>query len=67
MSRSAERLDLTEVYTVLQRWRAIAALTQADPQAHRRMLHRAELIRTGQDRGTITANDLREMLAHRPG
>lgn len=67
MSRAAELLDLAEVYTVLERWRAIAALTQADPQAHRRMLQRAELVLTGQDRGTITADDMREMLAHRLG
>lgn len=67
MSRSAERLDLAEVYTVLERWRAIAALTQADPQAHRRMLQRAELVLTGQARGTITADDMRKMLAHRLG
>lgn len=52
---------------MLERWRAIAALTQADPQAHRRMLQRAELILTGQNRGTITADDMRKMLAHRLG
>ncbi|MCE0765542.1 DUF6247 family protein [Pseudonocardia kujensis] len=38
MARSAEALDLTEVYRILDRWRDIAAPTQADPEAHRRML-----------------------------
>lgn len=67
MSRSAESLDLAEVYTVLDRWRGIAALTQADPEAHRRMLRRADRVLAGQERGTVTADDLREILAQRLG
>lgn len=67
MSRSAECLDLAEVYTVLERWRGIAALTQADPEAHRRMLRRADLLLAGRDRGTVAADDMREMLARRLG
>ncbi len=62
MSRSAESLDLTEVYTVLRRWGGIAALTQADPDAHRRMLRRADQVLTGQERGSVTADQMREMI-----
>lgn len=67
MSRSAERLDLAEVYAVLDRWRGIAALSRADPEAHRRMLRRADRIMAGDERGTVTADDMREMLARRLG
>ncbi|MGH3770560.1 MAG: DUF6247 family protein [Pseudonocardiaceae bacterium] len=67
MSRSAESLDLTEVYTVLRRWHGIAALTQADPDTHRRMLLRADQVLAGQERGTVTADQMREMIARRLG
>ncbi|MGH3765930.1 MAG: DUF6247 family protein [Pseudonocardiaceae bacterium] len=67
MSRSAESLDLTEVYTVLRRWRGIAALTQADPDAHRRMLRRADQLLAGQGRGSVTADQMLEMVARRLG
>jgi hypothetical protein len=43
------------------------ALTQADPEAHRRMLRRADRVLAGQERGTVTADDMREMLARRLG
>jgi hypothetical protein len=65
MSRSAEALDLTEVYRVLDRWRGIAAMTQADPEAHRRMLHRAQRILAGHDQGTVTADQLRAKITRR--
>lgn len=67
MSRSAESLDLTEVYTVLRRWRGIAVLTQADPDAHRRMLRRADQLLAGQGRGSVTADQMREAVAGRLG
>ena len=67
MSRSAENLDLTEVYEVLQRWREIATMTQDDPAAHRRMLRRADRILSGEQRGTITADQQRAMIAERLG
>jgi hypothetical protein len=67
MKRSAESLDLSEVYRVLERWRGIAILTQADPEAHRRMLARAKRVLEGQDRGTVTADQMREMIARRLG
>ena len=67
MSRSAERLDLTEVYRVLERWRSIAAITRADPGAHRQMLRRVDRIYAGEQRGTVTADDQRAMIARRLG
>jgi len=67
MARAAENLDLTEVYRVLERWRDIATLTQADPEAHRRMLARAQRVLAGKERGTVTADQMREMIAHRLG
>jgi hypothetical protein len=65
MSRSAERLDLTEVYEVLQRWRDVAAMTLADPAAHRRMLRRVDEILAGGEPGTVTADQQRAMIARR--
>jgi hypothetical protein len=65
MARSAEALDLTEVYRVLGRWRDIAAMTQADPEAHRHMLYRAQRILAGHDHGTVTAAQLRAKIAQR--
>lgn len=67
MSRSAESLDLTEVYRVLNRWRSIATMTRHDPEAHRRMLRRAESTLTGEQHGTVTAADQRAMIARRLG
>jgi hypothetical protein len=67
MARSAESLDLAEVYAVLQRWRAIAAMTRADPQAHRQMLRRADRVLAGEQRGSITADQQRAMIARRLG
>jgi hypothetical protein len=67
MTRSAESLDLSEVYRVLERWRSIATLTQADPDAHRRMLARAKRVLEGHERGTVTADQMREMIARRLG
>jgi hypothetical protein len=67
MSRSAESLDLTEVFAVLDRWRAIAAMTRDDPGAHRRMLRRVDRILAGEHRGTVTADQQRAMIAERLG
>jgi hypothetical protein len=67
MARSAESLDLTDVYRVLQRWRSIAEMTRADPGAHRRMLRRADQILAGEPAGGITADDQRAMIARRLG
>ncbi|MCF7548531.1 DUF6247 family protein [Pseudonocardia sp. WMMC193] len=65
MSRSAESLDLGEVYRVLERWRRIATMTQADPAAHRRMLKKVDRIQSGEEVGTFSGDDLRTMLTAR--
>lgn len=65
MARAAERLDLTEVYEVVERWRSIAEMTAADPEAQRRMLRRADQILAGERRGGVTADDQRAMIARR--
>lgn len=67
MSRSAETLDLTEVFETLARWRHIAELTRADPGAHRRMLQRAARILAGEERGTVSADQPREIVGRRLG
>jgi RNA polymerase-interacting CarD/CdnL/TRCF family regulator len=67
MTRSADSLDLTDVYRVLQRWHSIAEITRSDPRAHRRMLRRADRILAGEARGGITADDQRAMIARRLG
>ncbi len=46
---AAETLSLDEVYKTLECWRRIAWMTQADPEAHRRMLRRAAALVTGED------------------
>jgi hypothetical protein len=67
LARAAESLDLTEVYRVLERWRSIAEMTRANPEAHRRMLRRADQILAGGQRGSVTADDQRAMIARRLG
>jgi hypothetical protein len=67
MARSAETLDLTEVFETLARWRHIAELTRADPDAHRRMLRRAARIIVGEEQGTVSAEQLREIVGRRLG
>ena len=47
-ARATEALDLTEVHTLLDRWQRIARMTQADPEAHRRMLAKAERALAGE-------------------
>ena len=65
MSRSAETLDLTEVFETLARWRHIAELTRADSAAHRRMLARADRILAGAEEGTVGVDRLREIVGRR--
>lgn len=67
MAGAAEDLDLSEVYRVLERWRTIAAMTRHDAVAHRRMLDRADRVLAGAERGTVTADDQRTMIARRLG
>lgn len=44
---AAESLDLDELHATLEAWRRIAWSTQADPEAHRRMLRTAAARLTG--------------------
>jgi hypothetical protein len=67
MSRSAETLDLTEVYATLERWRRIAALTRADPEAHRRMLQLAARRLAGEETPMVAADEVRARVAQRLG
>jgi hypothetical protein len=67
MSRSAETLDLTEVYATLERWRRIGALTRADPEAHRRMLQLAARSLAGEETPMVAADEVRARVAQRLG
>lgn len=67
MSRSAETLDLTEIYPTLERWRHIARLTQTDPDAHRRMLQRAARSVAGAETPDVSADVLRKLVVRRLG
>ncbi|MCE0768309.1 DUF6247 family protein [Pseudonocardia kujensis] len=64
-AHAADDLDLTEVHRILDRRRDIAALTQADPEAHRRMLQRAQHVLTGHVDGTVTADQLHAEITRR--
>lgn len=67
MSRSAETLDLTEVFEILAQWRHIAELTRSDPAAHRRMLQRVDRILAGDEHSAVSVDQLREIVvAARP-
>ncbi|QYN39430.1 hypothetical protein K1T35_20845 [Pseudonocardia sp. DSM 110487] len=67
LARAAETLDLTEVFDTLERWRRIARSTQADPQAHRRMLATAARLRAGENLPSASADDLRALINQRLG
>jgi hypothetical protein len=65
MSRAAEALDLAEVYAVLDRWRFIARLTQVDPEAHRRMLAKAERSLSGGPEPSVPVDEIRALIRRR--
>ena len=67
LARAAETLDLTEVFDTLERWRRIARSTQADPQAHRRMLATAARLRAGENIPSASADDVRALIDQRLG
>lgn len=67
-ARAPEALDLAEVHTMLDRWRRIARMTQADPEAHRRMLAKAERALAGElPERTVTIEEHRALIARRLG
>jgi hypothetical protein len=67
LARAAESLDLGEVYDVLRHWRRIARLTQADPDAHRRMLAKAGRALAGGPEPTRTLDEMRGLVRRRLG
>lgn len=67
LARAAETLDLTEVFDTLERWQRIARSTQADPQAHRRMLATAARLRAGEDVPSVGVDEVRALISQRLG
>lgn len=67
LARATEALDLSEVHTVLDRWRLIGRLTQADPEAHRRMLAKAERALAGGPEPNRTEEEMRALIRQRLG
>jgi hypothetical protein len=61
------KADLAEVYATLERWRRIAALTRADPEAHRRMLQLAARRLAGEETPMVAADEVRARIAQRLG
>ena len=49
MADAAESLDLSDVVSMLRRWRRVAWSTRDDPGAHLQMLTSAEELRAGAD------------------
>jgi Family of unknown function (DUF6247) len=49
MADAAESLDLSDVVSMLRRWRRVAWATRDDPGAHLQMLTSAEELRAGAD------------------
>ncbi len=69
LKTAADTLSLDELYATLAHWRRIARMTQADPEAHRRMLQRAErTLRTGDEPpGAVPADEVRALIQERLG
>lgn len=72
LAEAAETLDLQGVFETLEHWRRIAWMTTSHgPEAHRRMLARAEyILRTGElPPGTVThsADEVRALIRKRLG
>jgi hypothetical protein len=69
LAEAAETLDLTGVYKTLENWRRIARMTQADPEAHRRMLRQAEhTLRTGElPAGSVPIDEVKALIRERLG
>jgi hypothetical protein len=65
LARAAETLDLTEVYEVLQHWHRIALMTQADPDAHRRMLQVSQRALAGEAIPTVPLDAVHAVIQER--
>ncbi|MFC0115082.1 DUF6247 family protein [Kibdelosporangium aridum] len=66
---AAETLSLDELHATLTHWHRVARMTQADPEAHRRMLQRAEeTLRTGEEPAdVVAADDVKALIRERLG
>lgn len=66
---AGETLSLDELHRTLEHWHRIARMTQADPEAHRRMLQRAEhILRTGKSDGpTFSSEQVKALIRERLG
>jgi hypothetical protein len=69
LKTAADTLSLEELQSTLQYWHRIARMTQADPEAHRRMLQRAEqILRTSElPAGSVPADDVKALIRERLG
>ena len=69
LKTAAETLSLDELHATLEHWHRIARMTQADPEAHRRMLQRAEQgIHTGErPADSVSADDVKAFIRNRLG
>ncbi|MCE7005705.1 DUF6247 family protein [Kibdelosporangium philippinense] len=66
---AADTLSLDELHAALTHWHRVARMTQADPEAHRRMLQRAEdRLRTGAEpAGAVSTDDVKALIRERLG
>ncbi len=69
MAEAVETLDQTEVLNVLRNYHRIARLTQRQGrEAHRRMLDKAaDIVRTGQNPGAVSIDEVRAAIRLRLG
>jgi hypothetical protein len=68
LKTAAETLSLDELHTTLEHWHRIARMTQADPEAHRRMLQRAaQILSTGEPGKTVPADQVKALIRERLG
>jgi hypothetical protein len=62
LAEAAETLDLSGVLDMLRRWQRVAWSAQDDPEAHRRMLERADQLAAGQDIATESWQETKRRL-----
>ena len=68
LARATEALDLSEVHAVLDCWRRIARMTLTDPEAHRRMLAKAERRLAGElPEPAVSEAEIRALIRRRLG
>ncbi|WP_246367686.1 DUF6247 family protein [Kibdelosporangium persicum] len=69
LKAAAESQSLGELHRTLEHWRRIARMTRVDPEAHRRMLRRAEhILRTGEPvKRSVPADQVKGLIRERLG